>query len=155
MTLDGTCTNNLIIHICGAYSGKLFEIEQKITISIVMKGGEVARLRQIGGETYLDLVEVTEKYSWVSSTLYHFRSLDLLETYRFVGDRKSYWKASELEAIKNRPPEVTKRGPKSNGGQTRNQPPSLTTSVTSLTALALVFQLYISMLILLASPQYY
>jgi hypothetical protein len=70
-------------------------------------------VRDAEGETYLDLEEVTKKYKWGSSTLYLFRSQGLLESYKFRGDKKSYWKLTELEAVYHRPPEVTKRGPKS------------------------------------------
>lgn len=69
-------------------------------------------MRDAEGETYLDLEEVTAKYKWGSSTLYLFRSQGLLESYKFRGDKKSYWKLSELEAVYHRPPEVTRRGPK-------------------------------------------
>ena len=74
-------------------------------------------MRETGGENYLDLTEVTEKYGWGSSTLYLFRGQELLKTYKFVGDKKSYWKVSELEAVKNRPPEESKRGPKDHAPQ--------------------------------------
>lgn len=70
-------------------------------------------MREVEGETYLLLSEIKDSYKWGSSTLYLFRSMGLVETYKFVGDKRSYWKVSELEAVKNRPPEVTKRGPKS------------------------------------------
>ncbi len=69
-------------------------------------------MRDAEGETYLDLEEVIKKYTWGSSTLYLFRSQGLLESYKFRGDKKSYWKLSELEAVYHRPPEVSKRGPK-------------------------------------------
>jgi hypothetical protein len=75
-------------------------------------------VRDAEGETYLDLEEVTRKYKWGSSTLYLFRSQGLLESYKFRGDKKSYWKLSELEAVFHRPPEVSRRGPKENAPQT-------------------------------------
>lgn len=69
-------------------------------------------LRESEGETYLKLSDVKDRYGWGSSTLYLFRSQGLVESYKFVGDKRSYWKLSELEAVKNRPPEATRRGPK-------------------------------------------
>jgi hypothetical protein len=70
--------------------------------------------KEIENEKYLTLQEASENYHWPSGTLYYFRSLGLLESYKFIGDKKTFWKVSELEAVKNRPPEVTKRGPKQN-----------------------------------------
>lgn len=67
----------------------------------------------VDNQEYFTLEEASQLYGWQSSTLYYFRSLEVLNTYRFLGDKKSYWKKSELDAAKNRPPEVTKRGPKS------------------------------------------
>ncbi len=69
-------------------------------------------MREFNSETFLNIDEIKERYGWAAGTIYYFRSDGLLESYKFSGDKKSYWKLSELEAIKNRPPEIRKRGPK-------------------------------------------
>lgn len=64
------------------------------------------------GQNYLSTDEVEKKYGWAKGTLYYFRKLGYLNSYKFVLDKRVYWRQSDLEAIKSRPPEATKRGPK-------------------------------------------
>jgi hypothetical protein len=71
--------------------------------------------RIIENEEYLSLEEATARFEWKSSTLYYFRSLGLLNSYKFLADKRVFWRVSDLEAIKNRPPEVSKPGPKGSG----------------------------------------
>jgi hypothetical protein len=68
--------------------------------------------KEVESEVFLTVEEAAEAYPWPMATLYYFRTLGLLDSYKFVGDRRTYWKVSELEAVKNRPAEATKRGPK-------------------------------------------
>jgi hypothetical protein len=69
-------------------------------------------VREIEGQIYLSTKQVETEYGWAKGTLYYFRELGLLDSYKFIGDRSVYWRKSDLESIKNRPPEVTRRGPK-------------------------------------------
>jgi hypothetical protein len=74
----------------------------------------VIKLREFGGDKYLTTKEVAEisEYGFGKPTLYYFRKLNYLDSFKFAGDKEVYWKVKDLEAIKNRPPEATKRGPK-------------------------------------------
>lgn len=81
----------------------IFETYQK-------KGGDT--LREQGGEQYLTLAEIEKRFGWKPGTVYYFREKGLLELYQFTGDKRSYCKLLELESIRDRPPEVKKRGPK-------------------------------------------
>lgn len=69
-------------------------------------------MREHNNETYLDVNEVLERYGWSQGVLYYFRKQGDLNGYKFTLDKKTYWKVSELDAVKNRPPEITKPGPK-------------------------------------------
>jgi predicted DNA-binding transcriptional regulator AlpA len=69
-------------------------------------------MREIDGLVYLNTKEVAKEYGWAKGTLYYFRELGLLDSYKFIGEKSVYWRKSDLDAIKTRPPEVTKRGPK-------------------------------------------
>lgn len=72
-------------------------------------------MREQGGEEYLNLAEVEQEYGWKPGTIYYFRDKGLLAIYSFgPGDKKSYCKRVELNEIRDRPPEVKKRGPKDN-----------------------------------------
>ena len=75
-------------------------------------------MKDFNGEQYLDLKEVETQYGWKAGTVYYFRDEGLLELYKFVGNHRSYCKRLDLESIKNRPPELKKRGPKSDGKKT-------------------------------------
>ena len=83
-------------------------------------------MREVEGEIYLTPDEVKERYGIARSTLYLLREQGLLKTYSFVADRKSYWRASEIEALKNIPPKE-RPNPKELSVVLRN----LTDSITS------------------------
>jgi hypothetical protein len=74
--------------------------------------------------------EVVRRYGWRSATLYYFRAQNLLNSYRFIGDKKSYWSVPELEAIRNRPPEVSRRGPKPSTNRWKRNAASNNTSTS-------------------------
>lgn len=70
-------------------------------------------MRVVEDEEYLNIQEVEHQYGWKYQTLRYFTNLGLMEPHYFLGDKRSYWKRSDLEGVKNRPREATKRGPKS------------------------------------------
>jgi hypothetical protein len=90
----------------------IFSIRVRLN-QYAVKGYRMSRV--IGNDEYLDAGEVTARYKLAQGTLYYFRELGVLKCFKFLGDKKTYWKVSELEALKNRPPEEIKRGPKGSG----------------------------------------
>jgi hypothetical protein len=69
-------------------------------------------LKESEGQKFLTTEEVGKEYGWAKGTLYYFRDKGYLNSYKFILDKRIYWRQSDLEAIKNRPPEEKKRGPK-------------------------------------------
>lgn len=69
-------------------------------------------MKESEGHQYLTTKEVETNYRWAKGTLYFFRKEGLLNSYKFLREKEVYWRISDLEAIKNRPPEESKRGPK-------------------------------------------
>jgi hypothetical protein len=68
-------------------------------------------MRTHDDEVYLTTQEANKKYGFGVGTLFYFRDkMTMLESYKFFGDKKLYWKETDLAGIKNRPPEVTQRG---------------------------------------------
>jgi hypothetical protein len=98
-------------------------------------------LKDFEGQKFLTTEEVEEKYEWAKGTLYYFRKQGLLNSFKFVLDKRVYWRVSDLDAIKNRPPEETKRGPKpldlitAKSGRSRGR--TVEVGVTALTPAAL------------------
>jgi DNA-binding MarR family transcriptional regulator len=57
--------------------------------------------RQLAGETFLNTEEVKEMFGWSRDSLYRFHRQGLTHPQKFLGDKKTYWAAARLEALKS------------------------------------------------------
>ncbi len=64
--------------------------------------------REINGETFLTTDEVGQnpEFGWSRDTIYRAAREGRLEGQRFFGDRKTYWKLSELRELISKPSSI-------------------------------------------------
>ncbi len=64
--------------------------------------------KEVEGEVYLTTEEVKQhsEFGWVRDTLYKAVKRGQLNGHRFFGDKRTYWRVSELQALKNKPEKI-------------------------------------------------
>ncbi len=74
--------------------------------------------KQVADKQYLTTEEVREKLGWSRDSLYRFYRRGLLNPQKFLGDKKTFWEAAQLETLQLK---VVEKGRSAAGGPSNAQ----------------------------------